>query len=135
MKNYSRKREAILDKVRATDCHPTADELYISLKKEYPDLSLGTVYRNLSLFKKEGSVTTVAVVNGQERFDGHTAPHGHFTCNQCNAVIDVDLQMDQTKLISHIKDNPQFHVEKVDWMAYGICAACLNKQELEEQKN
>jgi len=125
IKNYSRKREAILSKIRSTTCHPTADEVYMSLKEEYPDLSLGTVYRNLSLFKKEGSVIAVAVVDGQERYDGCTSPHGHFVCYKCSAVTDVDLPLDQTAFISYLRNTQQCHVDKVDCTAYGVCVGCL----------
>jgi len=97
----------------------------MSLKEEYSDLSLATVYRNLSLFKKEGSVVTVAVVNGQERFDGHVAPHGHFICSQCGAIVDVDLPLDQAAFISYVTDKQQCRVDKVECTAYGICSACL----------
>ena len=97
----------------------------MSLREEYPDLSLGTVYRNLALFKKEGSVVTVAVVDGQERYDGCTSPHGHFICYQCNAVTDVDLPLDQATLVSHIKDSHKCQIDKVDCTAYGLCAECL----------
>ena len=65
----SRKRDAILACVRSTTAHPTADWVYARLKPEIPDLSLGTVYRNLAMFKREGLITSVGVVDGLERFD------------------------------------------------------------------
>ena len=54
-----------------------------------PDLAMGTVYRNLTLFKQQGLVSSVATVSGVERFDGNTAPHVHFICTDCDAVIDL----------------------------------------------
>lgn len=85
----SRKRDAILQCICGTDVHPSAEWVYQRLKPEIPDLSLGTVYRNLGLFRREGSVVSVGVVNGLERFDGNTAPHAHFICECCGAVLDV----------------------------------------------
>ena len=76
-RKHSRKRDAILDCIRRTKCHPTADWVYQQLKPEFPDLSLGTVYRNIAMFKEEGVIQSIGVVNGLERFDYRTAPHIH----------------------------------------------------------
>lgn len=80
IRKRSRKRDAILACVRATTCHPSAEWVYQRLKPTIPDLSLGTVYRNLSMFKDEGLVISVGTVGGLERFDGNTKPHTHFVC-------------------------------------------------------
>ncbi len=89
-RKHSRKRDAILACVRATTVHPSAEWVYAQLKPEIPDLSLGTVYRNLALFKQEGLIGSMGVVDGMERFEGNTHPHAHFVCSHCSAVIDVD---------------------------------------------
>lgn len=74
VRKHSRKRDAILACLRSTTCHPTAEWVYQQLKPAIPDLSLGTVYRNLSMFKDEGLVISVGTVGGLERFDGNTSP-------------------------------------------------------------
>ena len=84
------KRDAILQQLRQSKAHPSAETLYQLLKPEIPDLSMGTVYRNLNIFRQQGLVISVATVNGVERFDGNTAPHVHFICNDCGAVIDLE---------------------------------------------
>ena len=78
----SKKRQVILEALAATTAHPTAQELYQQLKPDYPDLSLGTVYRNLSLFAEEGDAMSVGVFRGQERFDARTvcSAAGSSTC-------------------------------------------------------
>ncbi len=90
-RKYSRKREAILECIRSTDTHPSAEWVYAQLKPRIPDLSLGTVYRNLTMFKNEGTIISVGVVDGQERFDHHVEPHIHFICECCGTVRDVEL--------------------------------------------
>lgn len=85
----SRKRDAILSCIRGARRHPSAEWIYDQLKPEIPDLSRGTVYRNLRLFLEEGSVTSVGVVNGLERFDGDVSPHAHFICQRCGEVMDL----------------------------------------------
>ena len=62
---YSKKREAILAALQGTNCHPSAEWLYRQLKPRHPDLSLGTVYRNLAFFQERGMVQSVGVVQGQ----------------------------------------------------------------------
>ena len=84
-----RKRNAILSYLRSTDTHPSAEMVYSHLKQEYPDISLGTVYRNLAMFKEKGEIISVGTVNGVERFDGNTMPHVHFVCTGCEAVSDL----------------------------------------------
>ena len=77
---YSPKREAILKCLRSTTCHPSAEWVYTQLKPQIPDLSLATVYRNLARFRSEGAVQVIGCVDGEDRYDGNVAPHGHFIC-------------------------------------------------------
>ena len=86
---HSKKRDAILECVRSTASHTIAEWVYAQLKPQIPDLSLGTVYRNLAMFKQEGLIGSMGVVDGMERFERNTEPHTHFICHQCSAVIDV----------------------------------------------
>ena len=89
-RKHSRKRDAILDCISRTKCHPSAEWVYQQLKPEIPDLSLGTVYRNIAMFKEEGTIQSIGVVNGLERYDFNTAPHTHFICTACGSVLDLD---------------------------------------------
>ena len=92
-----RKRDAILECLRCSKAHPSAEMLFNQLKPQIPDLSMGTVYRNLTLFKEQGLCSSVATVSGVERFDGNTDSHVHFICSNCDAVIDLDeMQIPQT---------------------------------------
>ena len=75
-----------MNAIQSTDCHPSAEWVYQTLKPTHPDLSLGTVYRNLVLFQQQGLIQSIGVVKGQERFDGCIAPHSHLICTCCGAV-------------------------------------------------
>ena len=88
-RKHSRKRDAILECIRSTDCHPSADWIFRQLKPQIPDLSLGTVYRNLALFREEGIIDSVGTVAGEERFDGRTERHCHLICRGCGKVLDI----------------------------------------------
>ena len=82
---YSPKREAILKCLRSTTCHPSAEWVYTQLKPQIPDLSLATVYRNLARFRSESTVQVIGCVDGEDRYDGNVAPHGHFICRAISA--------------------------------------------------
>ncbi|MDR0877541.1 MAG: transcriptional repressor [Treponema sp.] len=88
-KKNSKKRDEILRVIQSTESHPSAQWVYDKLKPVIQDLSLGTVYRNIGLFLREGDVVSVGVVNGEERFDGKVAPHPHLVCSTCGKIIDL----------------------------------------------
>ena len=126
---YSRKREAILAALRSTRTHPTAEWIYQALKPEHQDLSLGTVYRNLALFQQQGLIRSVGVVDGHERFDAFTAPHSHFICTCCRAVIDLPELPPDEALNHAVSEQYGFAVDYHDLTFYGICDECMQSQE------
>ena len=126
-KNYSKKREAILAKIRSTTSHPGAEWVHRELKDEIPDLSLGTVYRNIGLFKEEGHIRSVGTVDGQERFDGNTLPHGHFICTACSAVLDF-FGFEEHPEVAACLDQTGCQVNRIELTAYGLCTACKEAQ-------
>ena len=126
-KRYSAKREAILQLIRETNTHPTADWVFQQLKPQFPDLSLGTVYRNLATFRQEGVLTSVGVVNGQERFDATTAPHTHFICNCCGKVCDMHDLVVPEELVTAPTRTDGVRVEHYQLTFLGTCKSCLEK--------
>ncbi len=124
---YSKKREAILNAIKSTESHPSAEWVYQTLKPTHPDLSLGTVYRNLVFFQQQGTIKSVGVVNGQERFDGNTATHSHFVCSQCNSVIDLHGLSLAKDLDQTVCDQYQVAVERHELTFFGICQNCMQK--------
>ena len=89
-RKHSKKRDAILECICSTKSHPSAEWVYQQLKPEIPDLSLGTVYRNLAMFRTEGTIQSLGTVNGMERYDGTIEPHTHFICTNCGQVLDLE---------------------------------------------
>ena len=124
---YSKKREAILNAIRRTSCHPSAEWVYQQLKPSHPDLSLGTVYRNLAFFQEQGLVQSVGVVQGQERFDGIVTPHSHFVCNRCGSVLDLPDVRPETGLEQSVSSQYGFVVERCELTFYGLCPSCLHQ--------
>ena len=120
-----RKRNAILACLRQSKQHPSADALFAQLKPEYPDLSLGTVYRNLTLFKQQGLVVSLGTVSGVEGFDGNPAPHVHFICTRCGCVQDLPGMQAPEALFSAAAANSGGQVDSCQLTFSGLCASCV----------
>jgi len=123
-RKHSRKRDAILNCVRSTDTHPTADWVFSQLKKEIPDLSLGTVYRNLAMFKEEGTVISLGTVAGLERFDRRVDPHCHLVCTCCHRVVDVEGVTLPESLSDSAVSEVGGKVTGWDLKLIGLCDGC-----------
>jgi Fur family peroxide stress response transcriptional regulator len=121
-RKFSRKREAIMEAIRSTKCHPTAQWVYEQLKPRIPDLSLGTVYRNINLFMREGRLISVGVLNGEEHFDAFTAPHPHFVCERCGKVFDLPCSGGEAP--ASFAKMEGFLADFRKTVFYGICPEC-----------
>ena len=129
-KNF-RKRTAILSYLRQTDAHPSAEMVYNHLKAEIPDLSLGTVYRNLNMFKSQGEIISLGTVNGVERFDGNIEPHVHFICNGCDSVTDLMQIHVPEELNQQVNRATGGNVTMCHLTFNGYCRECQAKQTTE----
>ena len=128
---YSRQREAIKDFLISRKDHPTADVVYSNLRQQFPSISLGTVYRNLSLLVEIGEAIKVPCNDGSEHFDGCTTPHYHFECNECHSVLDLDIQNNEALLNINIIVNKNFKgtIEGNSLFFYGKCPICVEKHQ------
>ena len=88
---YSRQRESIKEFLRSRTDHPTADTVYENLRQIYPNISLGTVYRNLGVLEENGQLMRIPMDNGSDRFDPNVVPHYHFLCRKCGCLQDVPM--------------------------------------------
>lgn len=120
---YSRQREAIKEFLMGRNDHPTADTVYTNIRQEFPNISLGTVYRNLALLADIGEILKISTEDGGDRFDGNISPHYHFICTKCNQVIDLDM-----KSLEHINElaSVNFGGQIIGHTAhfYGTCENC-----------
>lgn len=123
---YSRQRQVIKDFLMTRKDHPTADTVYMNVRHEYPNISLGTVYRNLSLLADLGEINRLRVGDGVDHFDADTSRHYHCVCTQCGNVM--DLKMDNIDHIARIA-NEHFDGEIQGHVTYfhGLCGTCYHK--------
>lgn len=126
MTKFSRQRECILDDLRNRCDHPTADMVYESVRVEQPNISLGTIYRNLSFLVENGQILKISTGGGPDRFDGCVSPHNHFVCRACGSVIDMDYAPEEDILK---KASNQFDgaIEGYNLQFFGKCGNCLSK--------
>src|SRR3990172_11585068 len=123
----SKQREVVLDVLKGTKSHPTADWIYQEGRKSLPKISLGTVYRNLKLLKERGEILELHYGDSQSRFDGNPENHYHFTCQRCGRVYDVeeplkkDMEKDLAKKLGFIVNH-----HRVEF--YGVCRDCYQQE-------
>ena len=126
MLKYSRQREGILKFLERRTDHPTAETIYEGIREKIPNISLGTVYRNLALLCRTGQIRKLSGEGGSERFDPNTLPHYHFTCERCGCVEDIPMtSMDSLNQLAqaHLGGKVLSH----SLMFHGICSRCLEK--------
>lgn len=95
MHRTTKQKQAILKVLESTKSHPTADWIYHEVRKEIPNISLGTVYRNLRIMAYEGEITEVDMSGEHSRFDARRGNHYHFRCQTCGSVCDVEEPVHQ----------------------------------------
>lgn len=124
---YSRQREAIKEFLMTRKDHPTADVVYSHVREQFPNISLGTVYRNLTLLSDIGEILRLRVGDGMDHFDATTTNHYHFVCTQCNSVIDLNVE-ELTHIEQLAKENFTGKIAGHVTYFYGICPQCYELQ-------
>ena len=122
---HFRKRDAILNYLRCTTEHPSAETVYANLKAEIPDLSLGTVYRNIALFKQQGLIVSLGSVDGVERYDGNIDPHVHFVCTGCGQILDLHGMQVPQELNHAASAETDGVVDHCHLTFHGRCRTCV----------
>ena len=124
MIKYSKQREVIKTNLANRYDHPTAETVYLDVKNEFPNISLCTVYRNLSLLTELGEIQKISTCMGPDRFDGNPAQHYHFLCRKCGCVMDIDLE-NQDYLDKAASEVFPGSIEGHSVQFYGVCPECM----------
>ena len=125
----TKQRDLILKTLRNTKCHPTADWIYEEVKKEMPNISLGTVYRNLGTLKELGEILELNYGSKYSRYDGNPENHYHFVCEKCEKVIDIEGVPVVEGLNKEVaeKNDVEVHFHRAEF--YGLCSECKKNGE------
>lgn len=122
----SKQREAIKEYLASTMSHPTAKTVYENIQKIYPNISLGTVYRNLNFLVEHGQAQRLSCEDNKEHYDGNTTPHSHFYCRCCQQVSDIDTSIID---LSHLLEGTDFQGTIDSYMTFftGTCWECTKQ--------
>lgn len=125
MRNYSRQREAVLNVLCSTKSHPTAAWIYERVREQIPNISLGTVYRNLAGLAEDGTIKKLSFGEASVHFDGDISVHSHFYCEHCGEI--TDIRLDQSELLGPIEVEYGVVARHADFNITGKCSNCLKK--------
>ncbi len=121
----SRQRTLVFDALKASHEHPNAEEIYLAVKEQMPDISLGTVYRNLNLLEQMRMVNRIHTGVSGDRFDAVVSEHPHIICTKCGRVADIACCIDEE--IAQLREKLQksaAQIEALQIMAWGVCDHC-----------
>jgi Fur family peroxide stress response transcriptional regulator len=119
-------RLALIRLLAVSEAHPSAAQLYESLRVQFPTVSLATIYKTLTLLQEEGEVMKIDLSN-DSRFDGNKPyPHPHLICNGCNKIVDGDFDIDLASIKS-LEQSSGYQISRSQINFYGLCPDCKAK--------
>lgn len=124
-RRMTKQKKVILDVLRSTQSHPTADWVYEQARKHLPDISLGTVYRNLNFLRDMGEIMELNYGSSFSRFDGNPVNHYHFACKGCGKIFDINISL-ANEMEKDVEINTGFQVDSHRIEFYGSCNECRN---------
>ena len=120
-------REKIYNLLRSTDTHPTADWIYGKLKSEFPKLSPGTVYRNLSILLNQKKIKKIRNGSTFDRYEANMSLHYHMICRNCGSISDIDIPSCKD-IVESTQKLTGFSIESFQIEFYGVCQKCQKKK-------
>ena len=120
---FTEQRAAVYRYLHRSDRHPSADDVFTSVRDVIPDISLATVYKSLETLVRCGLASKLTYGDGSARYDGRTDPHPHARCLACGKVRDLPGRLD-AQAVTGIGDLPGFSVEGYRVEVVGVCQDC-----------
>jgi Fur family transcriptional regulator, peroxide stress response regulator len=127
MSRRTKQRDTILKVVMNTKSHPRADWVYEQVRREIPNISLGTVYRNLRSLAQSGEIRQLDLADGTSRFDGNSDSHYHFRCDRCGLICDLDEPVDKS-IGERVAKKTGFKISRQRMELLGLCTKCRRKE-------
>ena len=125
--NRSKQRDAIIAFLATRKDHPTAEVVYDNVRETFPNISLGTVYRNLTLLADLGEIRRLRTRDSKDHFDADLSSHYHFICNECFSVSDIFIDK-TTELVKAANEVTMNQITDHEVFYYGICKDCQKKE-------
>ncbi|HNW28261.1 MAG TPA: transcriptional repressor [Spirochaetota bacterium] len=127
VRRRSRQRERIYEFIRSRMDHPTAHLVYEALKREMPSLSLGNVYRNITILVEEGRITRRDFGDGIEHYDAIPGLHYHFICDTCKTVTDFPMPL-QDLITKKARELTRHCISGHTIQFFGTCDKCRKRK-------
>ena len=125
--NRSKQRDAIIAFLATRKDHPPAEVVYDNVRETFPNISLGTVYRNLTLLADLGEIRRLRTRDSKDHFDADLSSHYHFICNECFSVSDIFIDK-TTELVKAANEVTMNQITDHEVFYYGICKDCQKKE-------
>lgn len=130
MKNYSKQREILLEVIKKTKTHPTAEQISKMVREIDPKISRSTVYRNLKLLVDKQVIKKITMPTGPDRFDYIHKPHNHLICDKCEEIFDFEYDFYNEELAEKIKEQTGIDTDLLSVTINGICEKCKSKSKI-----
>ena len=124
MKNYSKQREEVLQILKNSYTHPTAEEVYMTLKASKKASSKSTVYRNLGMLEEDNIIKRISMHDGPDRYDYLRKPHNHIICKVCGKVADFEYDFSAVQIMEAIEEDTDMEAIMDSITIEGVCSSC-----------
>lgn len=126
-------RAVILAEVEGADGHLTAGEIFERVRRKFPTIAYGTVYRTLHLLAERGLIQELTFADQASRFDKRTDRHDHVYCTICGEITDVDVPF--ALMATHVaEDQSGYAITSHHTMFMGVCTACRSSNRVTESR-
>lgn len=122
----TKQRDVVLQVIRASDEHMTANEVFTAAKNMLPGISFATVYNSLRFLKEAGHIAEISFGNGASRFDRMTSRHDHAICTKCGKLVDIEMEL-PLDLLKNAAEYSRFEPESIEFTLRGLCPDCTTK--------
>lgn len=130
-KRFTKQRQAILETLKNTYVHPDANWIYKKVSKKLPNISLGTIYRNLNILAEESTIKELTIQPNVTRYEGNLEPHHHIVCFNCYKIEDIskdsDCEIDE-KLKNKFAKKMKYADLSCEILITGLCPDCQSSQ-------
>jgi Fe2+ or Zn2+ uptake regulation protein len=120
----TKQREVVLEVIRDSRAHLTANEVFADAKMRLPSISFATVYNSLRFLKEAGHIAEIEFGSGASRFDRITSRHDHALCTKCGALVDIEMNL-PANLVAEAAERSRFRAESLEFTLRGVCPECL----------
>ena len=119
----TKQRQAVLQVIRESENHMTANEVFEYARRILPGISFATVYNSLRYLKQEGLIGEITFGTGASRYDRNLGRHDHAICNECGKLVDLDLPV-PAALVRQAADLSKFEADSIELILHGLCPEC-----------